>query len=525
MSGIIQQPSKMVVINANIVTMDPSCPLAEWVAISHGTIRAVGMRKDYKEFTSSNTELIDCGGRTVLPGFIDAHLHLHAFVESCVSLNLSWTLGFKSIADIQGGIKNRCKETPPRTWIRGRGYNEFYLTEKRHPTRWDLDEVSPDHPVKLAHRSGHAHVLNSLALSLVGVSRETGDPPGGLIDRDVATGEPTGLLYEMGGFLSERIPPFDKRELLRGLNLANHDLLSLGITSLQDASYVNDVKRWEEIVYWKKEGLFGPRINFMLGPKGFQKFRRTRFSDFSGPVSEDQLRIRGVKVILDETTGQLHPPQKELNEMVLEIHRAGLQVAVHAIEENAVGSACCAIEYALDRIPKSDPRHRIEHCSVCSPPLLKGLGSLRIIVVTQPSFIFYNGDRYIETIPGQKLQHLYPIGSLFKAGIAVAGSSDCPVVPPNPLIGIYSAVSRKSQAGKIIAPGESIEPLEALRMYTTHASRASFDENIKGSITPGKVADLVVLDGDPTTIPADEIKEVEVGMTILNGDVVWSRKG
>ena len=209
--------------------------------------------------------------------------------------------------------------------------------------------------------------------------------------------------------------------------------------------------------------------------------------------------------------------------MVLEIHRAGFQVAIHAIEENAVEATCSAIEFALQKHPRADHRHRIEHCSVCSPPLIKRLASLGIIVVTQPSFIFYNGDRYLQTVPNHELQHLYPIGSLFNAGISVAGSSDCPIVPPNPLIGIYSAASRKSEAGEIVGEKEKTTPLNALRMYTLNAARASFQERLKGSITPGKFADLVVLNGDPTTATADEIKDMEVEMTILNGEVVWEK--
>jgi predicted amidohydrolase YtcJ len=504
--------------------MDPSSPHAQWIAISGGTIRAIGTGTNYEDFASEDTELIDCVGRTVLPGFIDSHLHLRAFAESCVTLDLSPTFGIKSIADIQGAIKTRCKEEAPETWIRGRGYNEFNLIEKRHPTRWDLDQVSPDHPVKLNHRSGHAHVLNSRALSLVGISTETGDPPGGLIDRDASTGEPTGLLFEMGEFLAERVPPLDHRELLRGLAIADHKLLSLGITSVQDASNLNNLKRWKEICAWKEGGLFNPRISFMLGPKGFEQFVKAGFADFSSSVSEDQLRVRGAKVILDETTGELNPSQTELNEMVLEIHRSGFQVAIHAIEENAVKSACSAIEHALDKIPRPDHRHRIEHCSVCKPPLSRRLAALGITVVTQPSFIYFNGDRYLETVPIHQLEYLYPTRSLLKAGIPVAGSSDCPIVPPNPLIGIYSAVARKSQTGKLVSSGEQIDPLDALRMYTTHAARASFEEYRKGSITPGKLADLIVLNGDPSVASPDEIKDIEVEMTILNGEVVWEKE-
>ena len=242
----------MVFRNANIITMDPANPSAEWIALSGGIIRAVGTGRDYERFASRDIEFIDCRGRTVLPGFIDSHLHLHAFAESCVSLDLTWSLGFKSIADIKGAIRNQCQEKRPGLWIRGRGYNEFYLAEKRHPTRWDLDEVAPDHPVKLTHRSGHAHVLNSLALTLAGISMNTEDPPEGLIDRDIRTGEPTGLLYEMGEFLAGRIPALDDRELSRGLKLANQKLLSSGITSVQDASHLNDFERWKEILFLER---------------------------------------------------------------------------------------------------------------------------------------------------------------------------------------------------------------------------------------------------------------------------------
>ena len=505
--------------NANIITMDPANPSAEWVAVSGGIVQALGTGRDYERFTSRSTEFIDCRGSTVLPGFIDAHLHLHAFAESHVCLNLSHAPGFKSIKDIQAAIRNQCQVKQPETWIIGRGYNEFHLAEKRHPTRWDLDEAAPDHPVKLTHGSGHAHVLNSLALSLAGISTATEDPPQGLIDRDVRTGEPTGLLYEMGEFLSGRIPALEEQELLRGLKLANRELLSLGITSVQDASHLNDFKRWKEVSSWKERGLLVPRVNFMVGPKGFEELR---MQDFSCPIPENQLRLGGVKVIVDQTTGDLHPRQDELNKMVLAVHQSGLQVAVHAIEENAVESACSAIAYALENAPRPDHRHRIEHCSVCRSFVSKRLASLGVTVVTQPSFIFYNGDRYLETVPDEQLQHLYPIGSLLKAGVPVAGGSDCPIVPPNPLFGIYSAISRRSQTGRTVVGAESIDPLDALRMYTSHAARATFEETVKGSIAPGKPADLVVLNGDPAKVPVDEIKDLQVEMTILNGEVVWA---
>jgi predicted amidohydrolase YtcJ len=260
----------------------------------------------------------------------------------------------------------------------------------------------------------------------------------------------------------------------------------------------------------------------MLGLEGFEDYHR---SDFLAEVPEDCLCISGVKIILDETTGRLNPCQTELNELVLTIHRSNLQAVIHAIEETAIESACSAIEYALQKLPKPNHRHRVEHCAVCPPALSKRLASLGVMVVTQPPFIYYSGDRYFKTIPDMQLKHLYPLATLMENGVQVAGSSDCPVVPPNPLIGIYSAVSRMSENRKPIVANERIKPLDAVRLYTDYAARATFEEGVKGTITPGKLADLVVLDGDPTKLPLDEIKEIQVEMTILNGEVVWDKNG
>ena len=230
-----------------------------------------------------------------------------------------------------------------------------------------------------------------------------------------------------------------------------------------------------------------------------------------------------MKIILDETTGHLQPAQSELNEMVLRIHQAGFQACLHAVEEKTVEAACSAIEYALQKLPKSDHRHRIEHCSVCPPSLAKRLAALGIMVVTQPSFIYYSGDRYLQTVPAEELKHLYPIRTLLKSGVKVAASSDCPIAPANPLIGIYAATSRMTETGETVLPEEKITPEEALRMYGENAARATFEEGMKGSISPGKLADLVVLNGDPTKVPINEIKDLEVEMTILNGEIVWEK--
>ena len=258
----------------------------------------------------------------------------------------------------------------------------------------------------------------------------------------------------------------------------------------------------------------------MLGIESFPMYRE---KDFETEIDKNQLRLVGVKIILDETTGHLHPAQPELNEMVLRIHQAEFQACIHAIEERGVEAACSAIEYALKKLPRPDHRHRIEHCSVCPPLLAKRLAAIGIIVVTQPSFIYYSGNRYLRTVPAEKLKHLYPIKTLLNSGIKVAASSDSPISPANSLIGIYAATSRMTETGETVLPDEKTTPEEAIRMYGEAAARATFNEGIKGSISPGKLADLVVLNADPTKVPIDEIKDIKVEMTILNGEKVWEK--
>jgi predicted amidohydrolase YtcJ len=510
----------LVLFNANVITMDSAYPTAQLIAIQDNRITAVGGDDALREFQKRNTQTIDCKGKTVLPGFIDAHCHLHALAESHVTLNLEPHHNVRSISDIQTKIKASSQQLPSGTWIRGRGYNEFYLAEKRHPNRWDLDQVTSAHPIKLTHRTGHAHVLNSLGLKMVGISNETPDPLDGLIDRDINTGEPTGVLYRMGDFLSRKIPPLENHQLDQGMKIANDELLSIGITSIQDASSHNGIEQWKMFRRWKDTGILKPRVAMMLGTESFSAYRK---ENFETQTDKSQLRLGGVKIILDETTGHLRPAQAELNEMVFRIHQAGFQACLHAVEEKAVEAACSAIEYALRKFPKPDHRHRIEHCSVCPPSLARKLAALGIMVVTQPSFIYYSGDRYLQTVPSEELKHLYPISTLLKKGVKVAASSDCPIAPANPMTGIFAATSRKTETGVRVLSEEKITPKEALRMYGETAARATFDEGMKGSISPGKLGDLVVLNGDPSKLPINEIKDIKVAMTILNGEVVWEK--
>jgi predicted amidohydrolase YtcJ len=509
---------ELILVNGHVITMDPAKPRAELVAVSRNQIAAVGDNSLMERLKQPKTQIIDCQKRTLLPGFIDAHCHLQAYAESLVSLDLSPRAHVRSLIDIQSRIRDICGSRHPGTWIRGKGYNEFYLAEGRHPNRWDLDSAAPHHPVRLTHRSGHAHVLNSIALKLAGITAETGDPPEGLIDRDPETGMPTGILYGMGEYLAGRIPPLDTAEIEAGLILANEKLLSYGITSIHDASPANDLNLWSRFEEWKERGILQPRLTAAMGLKNFRALKGISYAPRTGSLD---LGLAGVKIIADQVTGSLHPSQQELNEEISAINEAGLQAIVHVVEEPVIEAVCSAVSHALQQHPRKDHRHRIEHCSVCPAFLIQKIARLGVMVVTQPSFIYYNGDRYLKTVPRDQLEMLYPIGSMLRSGVSVGFSSDFPISDPNPLVGICAAVTRRTEGGDRLFEDHGISLSKALDMYTMGAAAASFQEKIKGSISPGKVADIIMLDEDPFGVDAACLKDIRVRMTILNGRIVW----
>jgi predicted amidohydrolase YtcJ len=510
----------LVLYNANVITLNPNFPKGELVAVKNGRILSVSGNKAMKQLRGTKTQVVDCQGKTILPGFNDAHCHVAAYAESLLTPNISQAT-VHSISDIQNEIRRLSNNLPSGRWIRARGYNEFYLAEKRHPTRCDLDKATVAHPVILTHRSGHAHVLNSLALALAGISGETAEPPGGMIERDLETGEPNGVLYGMSGYLANVTPPLNDSELEQGVALASKNLVSSGITSIQDASPHNDYRRWQAFKRWKNQEHFRPRVSMMLGAEALTQYQEQALPLQTG---DSQLHVGAVKIILNETRGQLNPAQAELNQKVFDIHRAGLQVALHAVEETTVEAACLALEYALQRSPRVDHRHRLEHGSVCTPQMAERLASLKVAVVTQPAFIYYSGERYLETVPEEQLKHLYPIATLINAGLKVAASSDCPVIPPNPMHGIYAAVSRVTEAGQSLLPRECVSTLEALWMYTMSGAYVCFEETTKGSVIPGKFADLILLSGDPIETAPEDMRDLEVEMTIVDGEIVWRKE-
>jgi len=497
--------------------MDRRQPRAEAVAVQGERILAVGSDAEIRRHArSARAEVIDCRGQALLPGFIDAHCHVLAYAASLLSLDCSPD-AVASIADIQAALRRQAEVTPAGRWIRAVGYSEVDLAEGRHPTRWELDLAVPDHPVRLIHRSGHACVLNSPALRLCGIGMETEEPPGGYMERDPASGEPSGLLLEMNELVDRAVPPLSWEELAEGVRLASQRFLAAGVTSVVDASHTNGPPEWELLRRLRQEGHLLPRLTAMVGFEHREAAARWRENE----GGDGALGLGAVKIVIKELGEEIYPEEDALAEMVSQAHAQGWQVSIHAVEERAVAAAAGALSRALAQLPRQDHRHRIEHCGVCPPPLVERIATAGLMVVTQPSFLYYNGDRYLREVPLQRQPYLYPLRSLLGAGVRLAAGSDCPVVGPGVVAGLYGAVARRSKGGQPIAGGESISIEEALGLYTTAAAYTFFAEGERGSIAPARLADLVVLSGDPTSCPPGELAALRPQMTIVGGQVAW----
>jgi predicted amidohydrolase YtcJ len=510
--------AELVLKNANVITMDHAQPSARMVAIRGDRIIFTGRDEDVDSFTGPGTQIIDCGQKTLIPGLIDAHCHIFSLIRKQLTLDLS-SPNVKSITDIKEIIQRKVGETPPGQWINGSDYNDFELVEKRHPTRWELDEVAPEHPVIISHRSLHGCVLNSRALALAGINMATPEPPGGFIHRDITTGEPDGILFDMLGYIRYKVmPPLSEQELEQGIAMADRIYLSSGITSLQDATVTNDVKRWQIYKRFKEKDLFRSRVYLMTGSDRVAEFRNAGLDFRSG---DDSLRMGGLKIVLGEATGRIFPAQPDLDGIVLEAHRSGCQVAIHAVEPPTIEAAIKALERAVSQYPRLSHRHRIEHCAESIPDLFSRLVKLGAVISTQPPFLYYSGERYLTLVKPENLHYLYRVKSWLEAGLIVAAGSDNPVVPNNPMVGIQAAVLRQTISGRDITPAERISPLQAISLYTINGAYASFDEKVKGSITAGKLADLVLLSDDPTKVPPEQINQIKVLKTYIGGKPVW----
>ncbi|MCS7386618.1 MAG: amidohydrolase [archaeon GB-1867-005] len=527
----------LVILNANVITMDEEKPKAEAIAIKDKKIIYVGSNKDVEELIGGNTKVIDVKGKTVVPGFIDTHIHLIGFGFSLMWIDLR---DATSIEDIKSKVKSKVEVTPKGRWILGRGWDQDKFIEGRYPTRWDLDEVSPENPVMLRRVCGHICVVNSKALEIAGITKDTPDPEGGKIDRN-ESGEPTGILREKAmQFVWEKIPKPTLEESLEAAEKACKEAVKHGITTVHFVSATPEEFRLLQIL--KKMDKLPLKVCLYIKSDCLEHL--TKLGVMRG-FGDDNLKINGVKLLVDGSLGArtaalsepyaddpVNPnnmgivvlPYQKLAAIVEKAHEAGLQLAIHAIGDRAIEMAINAVEAAIKKNPRLDHRHRIEHASVIREDLIKRMSELGMVASVQPRFIisdFWSVDR----VGPRRAKWVYPFKSMMKSGVRIGGGSDCPVDPLDPIYQIYSAVTRgKFEKIKLYeyTANECLTPLEAIRMFTLDAAYLGFEEDIKGSIKVGKVADIVVLSDDPTEIPAEKLKDIEVIMTIVNGAIVYS---
>ena len=504
----------LVLVNANVLTLESSTPRADTIAVNDGRITWVGDQVQLSPSTVASATVVDCDGQTVVPGFIDAHCHILAYAAGLEGVDCSPS-NVSSIGDIIRKIRHRASVTPFGEWIRAAGYSEYDLREKRHPTRQDLDIASRHHPVRLNHYSGHACVLNSLALERVGIASDFEEPKGGTVVRDLVTGEPDGLLLEMDSWLEDRIPPLDKFRLRKAVSEASRSFVSRGVTSVMDATASNSLERWNLLRRFRADGDFTPTLHIMPGYRRLAEFEESGL--FYG-YSDDLSSPGHAKLMLTLTGGRLVPDPETLRRSVAAAHDRDYPVAIHAVEADAVTAAAEALAANQTR----GLRDRIEHASECPLDALEAMLKAQPVVVTQPRFLRESGDRYLAEF-SDDARWLYRFKSLIDNGIVLAASSDAPVTAPNPLLGIHAAVSRQSNSGATVGPREGITAKQALIMHTRNAAYAVGREKETGTIAVGKRADLAVLSHDPTQLEPDALLGVQVTATIANGEVVWEQ--
>ncbi|MBI4203347.1 MAG: amidohydrolase [Chloroflexi bacterium] len=472
--------------------------------------------------------VIDCGGATLLPGLHDAHIHLLAYAASLQDVDCG-PASARSLADIGRLLGERAASTPVGQWVRGRGYDEFYLAEERYPDRHDLDAVTTSHPMRLEHRSGHACVLNSLALERVGIGPGTPDPMEGVIERDEG-GAPTGVLYEMGGWLGQRTgEERDPLAMAEAVAEASRRLLGWGVTSVTDATAENDLSRWEALRRYQGEGLLKQGVTVMPGVRRLKAFVEAGLGYGRG---SDMLRVGHAKLMAALTTGGLHPSEPELRELVAEAHRLGFPVAIHAVEEETILAALrvlCHSEQAkrseesllvrdsfgrpdTSGLPQNDNvrSDRLEHCSEATPAVLAALKAAGIAVCTNPGFLYESGERYRETVAPEVLPWLYPVRSLLEAGVTALAGSDAPVAAANPWQGVYAAVTRKDADRQALHSEQGVTLEQALALY-----------GAAGPVRVGDRADLALLDRDVAQVSPEELLQMRAVAVVVGGEVVW----
>ncbi len=531
-------------VNGKIITLNSRDEIAEAVAAKHGRIIGVGSTKDVETLLGKDTRVVDVGGKTVTPGFVESHCH-----PSMTGTKLVFEVDVRSaqsIADIIGLLRQKATQLPPGKWLKGWGYNDRRLKEQRHPTRWDLDEATRDHPVILVRTDAHLAVANSVALKLAGIDKDTPDPDGGRCDRDPESGEPNGLLREQAQTLvTGLMPAYTIEEIKEGILRACEQLARWGVTSFHDAAVGRDAMAAYQALL--SENRLPLRVAVMMPGIPLLEFPgyldELRALGLKAGFGNDRLKLYGTKFMCDGSmsgwTAALYEPYSNepgecgltvtsveaLTAGIVEAHKAGLRPVTHAIGDRAIDIVLDAIEKALKERPDPDHRMSIEHCSLPTEAAVDRIKRLGVLPSSSVGFIYELGPAHFLGLGPERIKRYFPHKTYLEKSILTVGNSDWYVTSGNIAQQIYSVVTRKAYTGERIGQDQAISVKNALRLYTINGAYASFEENIKGSIEPGKLADMAVLDRDILTIPPDELKEMKVEMTIVGGEVVYKRDG
>lgn len=524
-------------INGKVVTLDKENSVHDAVAVKNGSILRVGTTEHIKEATAANTQIIDLKGKTLLPGLIDSHMHPGGSWGAYLIRGVECGPMYSRVEDMLKAVKKKVDDTPPGSWILGYGMDDVKMG--RYPTRHELDMVSPMNPLYIQRRDGHNGVANSLALEIGGITRDTPDPHHGKIEKD-ENGEPNGLLREAAkDLVYHKMPPYTEDEFYRGLQIVFKECLSLGLTSIH-ASMVstNELKAMQRL---KRDGRLGVRVAIHLSGREEGMVEGAIGMGLQTPFGDEWLKITTAEWVFDtstsgrtaayyepyigepDNTGILLYDQDDITRRVWETHKAGIRIGLDGIGDRGIDRSLDAIEEALKKQPRDDHRHRIEHCCYVTPAIQKRLKELGVIDASATGFLHDLGDAYKANRGEEAMRYMWPHRSLIDAGIPAPGHSDALICSPNPWLGIYSMVTRKTSSGDVLYGAERVMPVEAIRAYSIDGAYAAWEESLKGTIEVGKFADLVVVDRDPLTIPGDELNQVENLITVVDGKVVYQK--
>lgn len=530
------EKADIVFLNGNIYTLDERMPVAEGIAVKGERIMAIGSNENVKLTIGKDTIVFDLKGKTIVPGFIDAHVHFFSYGSSLKELNF---VGTKSISEILEIVKNNLKNYKPGEWITGHGWDHEDWEKKEFPTYKEISEITPENPVYFTRVDGHAGWANKKAMEIAGITKETMDPPGGKIIRD-KNGEPTGVFIDSAQNLIERQIPDKSHEWKKDAIIkAQEECIKLGLTEVHEAGTSEEIINiYRELI---KEGKLKIRIYAMLsGEEHFEKYRN------KPPIIRERgrLTIRAVKLFMDgalgsrgaalfepysddpENSGLLLMDEERLFQITKSALKSGYQVCVHAIGDKANFLTLNAFERAIKETGAKDHRLRIEHAQVVRIEDMHRFSELGVIPSMQPTHA--TSDMYWaeKRLGLERAKGAYAWKSIMRKGSKIAGGSDFPVENPNPLWGFFAAITRYDHKGWPEGgwhPDERMTREEALKCFTVNAAYSAFEENLKGSLKPGMLADFVVLSKDIMTIQEMEILKTEVLMTVIGGEVVYSK--